>query len=362
MNRQPVELVKRMLPGLLPLLIFIAVDSIWGTKAGLIVAISFGIAELAIILVREKRLDLFIIFDTFLLLMLGGISLISSDEIFFKLKPALINVIFIIIIGLSAFTRRNILLVYSKRYLKDIQINERMRHQMQRSFRIMFWLFMLHTLLIIYSALFLSKAAWAFISGGLLYILFGIYFLVQFIQSRRFRKSQDNEEWFPLVDEQGTIIGKATRSTVHSKPGLLHPVVHLHVFNERGEIFLQKRPANKDVQPNKWDTSVGGHVSFGETIEQALLREAMEELKLTGFSPKPFMHYKWESSIESELVYSFITVVSGPVHYNKEEISDGRFWKFSDLDHLVGKNVLTPNFEHEYSVLSKQPLFPEKKN
>lgn len=39
---------------------------------------------------------------------------------------------------------------------------------------------------------------------------------------------------------------------------LLHPVVHLHLFNSRGELYLQKRPEWKDIQPGRWDTAVGG--------------------------------------------------------------------------------------------------------
>jgi isopentenyldiphosphate isomerase len=42
-------------------------------------------------------------------------------------------------------------------------------------------------------------------------------------------------------------------------------VVHLHVFNSRGELYLQKRPEWKDIQPGKWDTAVGGHIDLGES-------------------------------------------------------------------------------------------------
>ena len=80
-------------------------------------------------------------------------------------------------------------------------------------------------------------------------------------------------EYFPLVNEKGDVIGKATRAECHSGSFLLHPVVHLHVFNSQGQLYLQKRASTKDIQPNKWDTSVGGHVDFGETIEEALKRE-----------------------------------------------------------------------------------------
>jgi len=78
------------------------------------------------------------------------------------------------------------------------------------------------------------------------------------------------EEWFPLVDEKGETIGKATRKECHSGSKMLHPVVHLHIFNKAGDLYLQKRSINKDIQPGKWDTAVGGHIDYGETVEDAL--------------------------------------------------------------------------------------------
>ena len=50
--------------------------------------------------------------------------------------------------------------------------------------------------------------------------------------------SDNNQEMFPLVNEQGNIIGAATRGECHNGSKLLHPVIHLHVFNSKGELYL----------------------------------------------------------------------------------------------------------------------------
>jgi len=353
MNKQLIQLLKKLLPGFLPLIIFIVVDEIWGTRAGLLVAIFFGFSELIIILLKERRFDWFIIFDTALLILLGAVSLLTENEIFFKLKPAFINLIFCVIIGLSAFSSKNLLLLYSKRYIKDLPDDSRLHEEMRKTFRMIFWLFLIHTLLIVYSAYYMSKASWAFISGGLLYIMFAFFFGWQYLSKLFFSKKNKKEEWFPLVDDEGNSIGKASRSNVHSHPGMLHPVVHLHVINRKGEVYLQKRPANKDIQPGKWDTSVGGHVALGESIENALLREAREELGIENFTPHPVAKYRWDSPVESELVFSFITIIDSPIIFNPDELADGRFWKLRDIELLVGKEILTPNLEHEFELVKK---------
>ncbi|GHT62699.1 NTP pyrophosphohydrolase [Bacteroidia bacterium] len=156
------------------------------------------------------------------------------------------------------------------------------------------------------------------------------------------------EEIFPLVDESGRVVGQATRSECHSGSKVLHPVVHLHVFNSRGELLLQKRAMDKDIQPGKWDTSVGGHVDFGESVESALYREVREELGIEDFTPEFLQSYVFESSIEKELVYTYKTIYDGPFEFDKKEIDQIRFWSIAEIENDLGKSIFTPNFENEF--------------
>lgn len=158
----------------------------------------------------------------------------------------------------------------------------------------------------------------------------------------------NSEERFPLVDENGQVVGSATRGECHNGSRLLHPVVHLHVFNSRGEVYLQRRPEWKDIQPGKWDTSVGGHVDYGETPEQALLREVREELGITDFRPERVGQYVFDSRRERELVYVNRTVYDGPITPSAEELDGGRFWTLDEIRAALGQSILTPNFESEF--------------
>lgn len=354
MNRT--ELLKKLLPGFIPLFVFIAADEIWGTKIGLLVAVGVGILELGWVAYKEKRFDKFILFDTLLLVGLGVVSIVLDNDIFFKLKPGLIELILVAVLAVSAFSSVNIIGLMSQRYLKGTQISQAQAVQMRKTLKSLFYIFLAHTLLVFYATFFMSKEAWAFISGGLFYIVFGVYFLYEFLKQKRKQKKLLSEEWVPLVDEKGNVTGQAPRSHVHNGSKLLHPVVHMHVVNRNKAILMQKRPHNKLIQPNKWDTAVGGHISAGETLEQALKKEAFEEIGLENFSAKLQKVYKWESEVEAELVYLFTTSDSKNFKVHSDEVVEARFWTKKQIENKIGQGVFTPNFEYEYQILKELNL------
>ncbi len=312
---------------------------------------------------REKRLDRFVLLDTALLVALSGISILLENEIFFKLKPALIELILCAILGVSVFSSVDIVGAMTRKYMKGVEMNEAQDALFKRNLRNLFYIVAVHTGLVFYSAFYMSKEAWAFISGGLFYILFAIYFGFEYFKNRKYARNKtpespvspfEDEEWLPVVDEAGKIIGKAPRSLCHKGDKILHPVVHLHVLNPNGHIYLQKRPLQKLVQPGKWDTAVGGHISFGEDLETALRREAFEEIGLDSFSAKPLGSYRWDTDIESELVYYFISYDFQKIRLHSEEVVEGRFWSPSQIEKQMGQGIFTPNFEHEFQLLKKR--------
>ena len=160
-------------------------------------------------------------------------------------------------------------------------------------------------------------------------------------------KHDNNSERFPLVDETGSVVGCATRGECHSGSNLLHPVVHLHLFDSKGNLYLQQRPLWKDIQPGKWDTAVGGHIDYSEEVADALRREVREELGIEDFVPRFLMSYIFESEREREFVYVYSAVYDGAV-CPSDELDGGRFWSMDEIAAAIGNGVLTPNFEQEF--------------
>lgn len=163
-------------------------------------------------------------------------------------------------------------------------------------------------------------------------------------------------EWFPIVEPNGLVVGRSTREYCHGGAKPLHPVIHIHIIDRYGRLYLQKRSMKKDIQPGKWDTAVGGHVMFGESIKEAIYREAGEELGLSDFYPISIETYVFESSIEKELINVFAVVGSYELKPDLDEVDEGRWWPLEEIDMKMGKGLFTPNFESEFKMIRQRLL------
>jgi isopentenyl-diphosphate delta-isomerase type 1 len=156
------------------------------------------------------------------------------------------------------------------------------------------------------------------------------------------------DEWFDVVDEDDRVIGKATRSDCHGNPDLIHRVSHVLVFDESERLLLQKRSQCKDVQPGRWDTSVGGHLDLGEGYRNAAIREMREELGIAD-APLEFLYFSSiRNDFESENVATFRTRYDGLIQFDPEEIDEVRFFCAEEIQGRLGCGFFTPNFEEEW--------------
>lgn len=154
-------------------------------------------------------------------------------------------------------------------------------------------------------------------------------------------------ELLAVVNERGEIMRNLPRSEIHGNPSLMHRVVHVLVFNSKGELLLQKRSMNKDVAAGKWDTSVGGHVSSDESLDEAVRREMEEELGITSCELEFLYTYIHSNEYETELVYTYSCYYDGEINFQKDEIDEVRPWSMEEIKRNIGNGILSDNFEHE---------------
>ena len=147
------------------------------------------------------------------------------------------------------------------------------------------------------------------------------------------------DEIFVVVDRSDRIRGYFSRYDCHHNKKLIHRAIGVVVFNDKGQILLQKRSKNKDTHPGFYTLSASGHVSKGETYKQTAQRELFEEIGI--HSPlKREKKFIVESDVETEMDCLFSTKHNGPFYPNNQEVDEVKFVTINQLKQM--QSSLTP--------------------
>ena len=132
------------------------------------------------------------------------------------------------------------------------------------------------------------------------------------------------DDLFPVVDEDDQLLGTAPRAEVHGN-NLRHRAVHMLIFNDAGEVYLQKRSRHKDRHPLLWDSSAAGHVSAGEEYDEAARRELHEELGIDVALEK-LLKLTAAEGTGQEFIWLYRGRHAGKLRINRNEIEYGEFF------------------------------------
>ena len=145
------------------------------------------------------------------------------------------------------------------------------------------------------------------------------------------------DEILDVIDENDVVISRATRKEVHSN-GLPHRAVHIFLFNSSGQIYGQRRSANKDSHPLKLDSSAAGHLDSGENYAEAAVRELFEELSINTDLEEEF-RFGPDARTDNERVALFTCRCDDTPMPNLDEIIHGDFWIPADLSTAMSLNA-----------------------
>lgn len=338
----------------LPLVAYFAVEILYGEMWGAAVAALISVAAIGYEYARKRKVSVMHLLDILLIAAFFGVDMLCGDMADTMQIAVSLYAASVFAYAFSFPSRESaisdMLAMLKNRMAKSPYMLLRVRESFRR---MAVWAAGVGTLFMLIC--FVPQVA-AFRSsvGGQAWLciyIFAAYYLTEAFVRAKHRKLYGKAEWVPLLDDDYNLIGAAPRSFVHKRYKWLHPVVHLHVMTEeRDKLLLQLRPLSKDIQPGKWDTTVGGHVSAGEKIADALQREALEEAGLPNFTAQSVARYIWRCPDEHEAVISFYTT-DKPTRKPTaaDEIAEQRYWTKAELADNIGKGVFTPNLEHELS-------------
>lgn len=163
------------------------------------------------------------------------------------------------------------------------------------------------------------------------------------------------EEQVVLVSEKDEILGVMDKMQAHEN-GILHRAFSVFLFNDKGEMLLQKRAADKYHSPNQWTNAVCSHPRMGETYMEAAQRRLKEELGIeTPINYRFNFLYKadvGQNLWEHELDHVFTGNFEGEFKLNEEEVSEVRYISIDELDKEMSANP--ENFTEWFKIILKE--------
>ena len=164
--------------------------------------------------------------------------------------------------------------------------------------------------------------------------------------ARHAAQTTDNQqELFDVVSETDEVIGQTVRGQAHRDPRLIHRSVQILVFNQQGELLLQRRSASKDLFPGYLCASASGHVASGDDYAMTAAREIGEELGVA-----PTLTYLGKTFVrtpeETEITGVFVAHHDGPFRFHPIETQGGAFFTLAAIaqGRAAGALPLTPAF------------------
>jgi len=155
-----------------------------------------------------------------------------------------------------------------------------------------------------------------------------------------------NTELLSVVDENDSIIDTCARHVIHAT-GLRHRAVHILVFNDLGQLFLQKRSMKKDLNGGLWDTSAAGHVDAGEDYDISAIREIEEELGIGEAALEPLFKLPATAAIGMEFIQVYRCRHNGPFNLAADEIDEGDWFSVAEIAERIAADdqMLTEAFK-----------------
>lgn len=149
------------------------------------------------------------------------------------------------------------------------------------------------------------------------------------------------EEFVVLVNPQDEVLGLMEKQQAHVN-GLLHRAFSVFLFNQNGEMLLQKRAAEKYHSPHQWTNAVCSHPRIEETYLEAAKRRLNEELGIEAELSEKF-NFIYKADVggglwEHELDHVFTGTYHSEFNLNKDEVAEVRYISLENLDKEISEH------------------------
>ena len=342
----------------LPLITFMVVDDFMGLFNAWLIAVPVNILLFVYVFFTYRKIFEWFLFSTGIFLSIAVISTLLPLDLFPpEVKHVSVDYVLLTIFAISLALRKKIESFVNVRNSKMLSmvnnLNELFRMMWIIGILIFFYVH-IYTVLTILSVPNLKNTL-NFINGVYL-LAFFVVICYEMIRVTLIRVRLLREEWWPIVNEQGKMIGSIHHTTsLQDEKKYIHPIIRV-ILIDGNRIFLQKRSENNKVFPGMWDTAISNHVRMSEKIDQCVQRTANERYGLKDLKPIFLSNYMLESTYEFHYAFLFVACKLPQLEYNPQYIEHAKWWTLSQIEANAESGIFTDNFLTEIELVKRSGL------
>lgn len=354
--------------GLVPVLLFMALDNFFAYQLSFFVAIAFCVLSLGIYYsLRRERIYLYMLLPSAGTLILFFLFMsFRLYPVLFVYSPLVIEVLLVCILAMVGICRKGVI-----HYIRDLRVptsqKVKMRSMLGEFYFIVPIVRRVYTFHLFFVILYgvLPNSVQSIVLEHfmirILPILLGILIIVyEEVRLSMLRKQLGQETWLPVLSDDGRVIGRIAGSVSKSvAKKFYHPVVRVMVVY-KGMLYLGKRASDAYVSPGKWDTPFYNYIQFKQSMEEAAHNVVASLGQITS-APRLLVRYRHETERVKHLV-SLFAICLRDDQVKEMNGQWAKFWTASQIEENISTGIFSEYFTEEYAYLRNTVMLAECMN
>lgn len=344
----------------LPLIVFMVVDDYWGLNTAWMMSVPVSLVLFFYIYFGYRKIFQWFAISMVIFLFVAIVSTVIPRNVLpIHMQNIFEEQILLLIFAGSLIGRRKI-----ERFINERKSRlHSMANNLNEMFR-MIWLltivifFYVHIYYVVSSSMVdidNRKYVLTHLHNVYIIVLFSLV-IYEIVRVTIVRMGLMKEEWWPIVNEQGKMIGSIQHlNSLSDEKKYMHPVIRVMLI-DAGRIFLQKRSSKELINPGLWDTALSNHVLVNETVESCINRTAKTMYNLHELKPLFLSNYINETPDEFHYAFLFVACNLTDLKCNEEHADYAKWWTVRQIDDNLDAGIFTDNFKEELELLKRSGL------
>lgn len=180
--------------------------------------------------------------------------------------------------------------------------------------------------------------------------------LYEVLRIKLIRHELEGEEWWPIVNTKGEIIGNIEHFTsLTDKKKFIHPTIRVMIL-DKGRLLLQKNTANNIVAPELWDTTLHNHIRTKESLEQCIERTVSKMIPMKDFKYMHLSNYSCENKFEIQHAILLVSCQLLQLEPQLNGVQSYKWWTKAQIEENITSGIFSENFIAEYDLIKRSGL------